>query len=119
MKYLRWLACAFLFFLTACQPHSSSVTIIDGDQIQRIESNETELPPLLEQAGVVLGSNDRILVNGIEAPLDQTQLVTDTLTIQIRRAVTLTLNTPQGQQTIQTSALTVGQALSEAGLFIN
>ena len=115
MRYFRWLVCAFLLFLTACQSHSSSVTIIDGDQINRIESSETELTSLLEQAGVVLGANDRILVNGIEAPLDQTKLVADTLTIQIRRAVALTLITPQGQQTLETSALTVGEALSEAG----
>jgi hypothetical protein len=51
MKYFRWLACAFLVFLTACQPLSSSVTILDGDQIHRIESNERTLIPLLTQAG--------------------------------------------------------------------
>ncbi len=39
-----------------------------------------------------------------------------TATVEPRRAVTLTLVTPQGDQTIETSALTVGQALSEAGL---
>ena len=115
MKYFRWLICAFLFFLAACQPISSSVTIIDGDQIHRIESNERALIPLLEQAGVILGANDRVLVNGVEAALDQTRLAADTLTIQIRRAVALTLITPQGQQTLETSALTVGEALSEAG----
>ena len=96
---------------------------MDGDQIQRIESNERALIPLLTQAGVILSPNDRILVNGMSTPLDQTHpstgsrqgLQADTLTIQIRRAVTLTLVTPQGQQTLATSALTVGQALSEAG----
>ncbi len=116
MKYFHWLACVVLFFLTACQPLASSVTIIDGGQIQRIESNEKALLPLLAQAGVTLSPNDRVLVNGIETPLDQTQLAADTLTIQIRRAVTLTLVTPQGQQTLETSALTVGEALNEAGL---
>ena len=115
MQYFSWLACAFLFFLTACQPHSSSVTIIDGDQIQHIETSETELAPLLEQAEVIPGANDRIFVNGIKAPLDQTRLVADTLTIQIRRPVALTLIMPQGQQTLETSALTVREALSEAG----
>jgi uncharacterized protein YabE (DUF348 family) len=114
MRYFRWLACAFLFFLTACQPHSSSVIVIDGDQTHRIESNETELTPLLEQAGVVLGLNDRVLFNGIESSLDQ-PIPSDTHTIQIRRAVALTLVTPLGQQTLETSALTVGEALNEAG----
>ena len=115
MKHLRWLAWTVFFLLASCQPISSSITIIDGDQTHHIESNEKTLIPLLEQAGVVLGANDRIFVNGIEAPLDQTRLVADTLTIQIRRAQALTLITPQGQQTLETSALTVGEALSEAG----
>ena len=115
MKNFRWLAWMILFLVTACQPISSSVTIIDGDHIQRIESTERDLIPLLTQAGIDLGQNDRVLVNGIPTPLDQTQLEAGSLTIQIRRAVGLTLTTPQGQQTIQTSALTVGQALTDAG----
>ncbi len=101
--------------LISCQPISSSVTIIDRDNIQRIESTERELIPLLTQAGINLGQSDRIFVNGIHAAPDQTQLEAGPLTIQIRRAVSLTLTTPHGQQTIQTSALTVGQALTDAG----
>ena len=114
MKNFRWLAWMILFLVTACQPISSSVTIIDGGHIQRIESTERDLIPLLTQAGIDLGQNDRVFVNGIPTPLDQTQLEAGSLTIQIRRAVGLTLTTPQGQQTIQTSALTVGQALTDA-----
>ena len=116
MKHFRWLACAFLFLLTACQPLSFPVTVIDGGQIHHVKSNERALIPLLAQAGVIVGKNDRVLVNGVKMPLDQTQLPTDALTLQIRRAVTLTLVTPQGQQTLETSALTVGEALSDAGL---
>ena len=115
MKNFRWLAWMILFLVIACQPISSSVTIIDGDHIQRIESTERDLIPILTQAGIDLGQNDRVFVNGILTPLDQTQLEAGSLTIQIRRAVGLTLTTPQGQQTIQTSALTVGQALTDAG----
>jgi uncharacterized protein YabE (DUF348 family) len=115
MKHFRWLACAFLFFLAACQPHSSSVTVIDGEQIHHIESNERALIPLLTQAGIILGTNDCVFVNGIKTPPNQTTL-SGSLTIQIRRAVSLTLITPQGQKTIETSALTVGQALNDAGL---
>ena len=115
MKKFRWLVWMILFLVTACQPISSSVTIIDGDHIQRIESTERDLIPLLTQAGIDLGQNDRVFVNGIPTPLDQTQLESDSITIQIRRAVGLTLTTPQGHQTIQTSALTVGQALTDAG----
>lgn len=114
MKYFRWLAYAFLFFAAACQPQSSTVTILDGGQIQRITSDERALPSLLAQAGIILGPNDRALVNGVSTPLEQSNL-SDAPTIQTRRAVTLTLVTPQGGQTIETSALTVGEALNEAG----
>jgi len=85
----------------------------------RVASSERVLIPLLVQAGIILGPNDRVLVNGMNTPLDQTQLEAGTLTIQIRRAVTLTVNTLQGQQTISTSALTVGQALGEAGFTLS
>ena len=115
MKYFRWLAGACCFFLAACQTQASLVTIIDGSQIHRVESNQQGLIPLLTQAGVILGSNDRVLVNGVRASLDQPTLP-DSITIQIRRAVSLTLVTPQGQQMIETSALTVGEALNEIGL---
>jgi resuscitation-promoting factor RpfB len=116
MKYFRRLTCAFLFFLTACQPHSALVTVIDGDQTYRAESNEDTLSSLLAQMGIILGANDRVLVNGMETSGDQLNLQEDSLTIQIRRAATLTLVTPQGQQTLETSALTVGEALNDAGL---
>jgi uncharacterized protein YabE (DUF348 family)/3D (Asp-Asp-Asp) domain-containing protein len=115
MKYFRWLAYMVLLFLTACQPSSSSVTVIDGDQIHHIDTNERTLIPILAQAGVILSPNDRVLVNGATTPLDQGGLQSKTFMIQIRRAVTLTLVTPQGQQTIETSALTVGQALDDSG----
>jgi len=115
MKHPCRLVCAFLFFATACQPLPSSVTLIDRDQVQRIETSETALSAILEQAGMVPGSNDRVLVNGVQAALDRSDLA-DPLTLQIRRAVTLTLITPEGEQKIETSALTVGQALAEAGL---
>jgi len=116
MKYFRRLTWTVFFLLMSCQPISSSITIIDGEKIQRIESNERALIPLLTQAGIILGSGDRVLVNGVNTPLETTQLQADSLTIQIRRAVRLTLVTPQGQQTMETSALTVGEALSETSL---
>jgi uncharacterized protein YabE (DUF348 family) len=115
MKHPCRLACAFLFIATACQPLPSSVTLIDRDQVQRIETSETALSAILEQAGMVPGSNDRVLVNGVQAALDRSDLA-DPLTLQIRRAVPLTLITPEGERKIETSALTVGQALAEAGL---
>jgi hypothetical protein len=98
MKTFRWLACALLFVLTSCQPIPATITIMDGDQVHRIESTERALIPLLIQAGIILSPNDKIYVNGIQTALNQTDLKAGSLTIQIRRAVNLTLITPQGQQ---------------------
>jgi uncharacterized protein YabE (DUF348 family) len=109
MKYLCWLAC--LFLLIACQPHSSTITVIDGAQVYSVSSANQTLDSILQETEIALGTNDRVLVDGVEKPLEA-----DSSTIEIRRAVTLTLVTPQGEQTIQTSALTVGQALTEAGV---
>jgi uncharacterized protein YabE (DUF348 family) len=115
IKYVRELGLAALLFLTACQPRSSSFTLIDGDQTQRIEFNSGALSSLLAQAGVTLGDYDRVLVNGSPVPLDLDSLLNSSV-IQIRRALSVTLITPQSEQVVQTSALTVGQALHEMGL---
>jgi uncharacterized protein YabE (DUF348 family) len=116
MRPFCWLAGFLFLFITACQSPISPVTIIDGTHIQHIESKERALTSLLAQGGIILGSNDRVLVNGVVTPLDQTKLQADPLTIQIRRALKLTFVTPQGQQIIETSAFTVGQALNETGI---
>jgi uncharacterized protein YabE (DUF348 family) len=111
MKNPRWLTCVILLFLAACQPHSSTITILDGGQTRTVSFTNQTLGSVLDEAGLTLGAHDRVLVDGVEKPLEA-----DASTIQIRRAVTLTLVTPQGEQVIETSALTVGQALNEAGL---
>ncbi|MBC7878823.1 MAG: DUF348 domain-containing protein [Anaerolineales bacterium] len=120
MKIFRWLACSLTFLLISCQPNTpSSVTIIDGQKIHTSVSSERVPLTLLIQNGFEPQPNDRVLVNGIPAPIDQPISATDSIQLQIRRAVTLTLNTPQGQQTIQTSALTVAEALNEAGFSLS
>jgi uncharacterized protein YabE (DUF348 family) len=103
--------------MIACQQKQpASVIIIDGENIYTLETSERMPLALLSQAGITLQQNDRVLLNGgtisVEQPLPQTGFVQ----LQIRRAVTVTLITPQGQGTFQTSALTVGKVLNEAGL---
>jgi uncharacterized protein YabE (DUF348 family) len=114
MKYFRGLALAFL--LAACQPRSAPIIIVDGEQTYAVESAERTPLILLMQFGVAPQPHDRVLLNGLVVPIERHLPQTDFIQLQLRRAVTLTLNAPQGRQTFQTSALTVGQALSEAGL---
>ncbi len=119
MKSLRWLALSCAFLLYSCQSNvSPTITIIDGDQILETTSNERMPLILFTQNGINPGQNDRALVNGIPFPLDQSLPGFDSAQLQLRRAVALTLVTPVGTQTIQTSAFTVGQALNEAGYTI-
>lgn len=119
MKSIRWLALSLIFFLISCQPNTpSSITLIDGEQIRTIETNERVPLVLLTQNGMAPQPNDRVLANGLQVPIDQPLAEANPIQLQLRHAVTLTLNKPDGQQILQTSALTIGQALSEAGVLL-
>lgn len=117
MKAIHLLAAGLVIFLSACQPTAPQLlTIIDGDHVQSIESAERVPLLILTRAGVGIAPNDRILFNGISVPPDQSLPNAASITLQIRRAVSLTLATLQGRQIIETSANTVGEALDEAGI---
>ena len=116
MKFTSRLALIPIAFLFACQPAiPSSVTVIDGVQTLTFQTEERVPLAILTQAGIALSPNDRVIANGITIS-PELRITTYPLTIQIRRAVSITIVTPQGQQTIQTSAFTVGEALQEAGI---
>ncbi len=115
MKSLRWLAFFLLLFLFACQPNSlQSITIIDGETILNISSSARTPLLILTEAGITPQPADRVFVNGIPAALDEAISASSVTQLQLRRAVAISVITPDGEQIIQTSALTVGQALSEA-----
>ena len=116
MKLSRGLALILVFFLFACQPSTPQiVTIIDNGQIISLQTDERVPSTLLTEAGITLEISDRILLNGLpiqaELPINNYPI-----TLQIRRAVAVTIVTPERQQQIQTSAFTVGEALQEAGI---
>jgi len=131
MKTLRWLprwhrangiahgrlhaarlAPIILFFLVACQPQTSTpVTIIDGNQIHTLATSERVPGKLIVQAGIVLGTADSILFNGNIVPSDKPISQAKINVLQIRRAVTITVN----GKTIQTTARTVGEAIAQTG----
>src|SRR3972149_8649155 len=114
------IALAILLLLTACTMEIPSriVTILDGTQIHTFQTNDRVLPDLLIQAGVILGPEDGVLLNGTLIPLDQPLPENDPVTLQVRRAVTLELISPDGTRTLQTKAFTIGEALKEAGYSI-
>lgn len=115
MRRILWLAILSLF-LAACQPQATSaVTILDGGQIHTLVTNERLPANLLTEAGISFAPNDQLLVNGLPFPLRQT-LPAGLDTLQVHRAMTITLLTPGGQQEMATTARTVGEALNEAGV---
>ncbi|HSM71134.1 MAG TPA: ubiquitin-like domain-containing protein, partial [Anaerolineales bacterium] len=119
MKLNRGLVLAFVLLLVACQPAAPSVvTIIDNGQIITLQTEERVPSALLTQAGLSLDSNDRVLFNGLSVALDQL-ISEDPISLQIRRAVTVTLNTPEGQEEIRSSAFTVAELLAEVSIWLH
>lgn len=116
MKHFSWLAFILVLVFSACQPNGISITIKDGEHIAAVNSSERVPLVILTQAGIAPGVHDRVFVNGVAHALDETLTTGGDIQLQLRRAVALTLVMPGGGREFQTSALTVGEALTEAGL---
>jgi uncharacterized protein YabE (DUF348 family) len=72
---------------------------------------------LLRLGGIRLTPNDRLLLNGLPISLDQP--ITDyPITLQVRRAVPITIHTGEGESQVQSSAWTVGEVLQEASIWL-
>jgi uncharacterized protein YabE (DUF348 family) len=120
MKSIHLLALSLLLFLPSCQPQSpAQVTIIDGEQINVVQTTERVPLVIITQAGFNIMPDDRVYLNGMLVPLDQTAPIAASVTLQLRHALSLNLITPNGQQSIQTAARTVGEALYSIGLLIS
>ena len=110
MKINRRLVMMFAFLLFACQPKSPRfVTILYNEKAIMLQTEERVPSALLSQARISLGVNDRILVNGSTGQLNQ-PIPHDPITLQIRRAINILINTPQGQKQMQSSAFTVAHS---------
>ena len=119
MNFARLLAFSVIFLLFACQPTThSTITIIDNDQITRLQTDERIPAMVLNQAGITLNQNDRVLLNGLQTTLTE-PITAYLITLQIRRAVGLTLVTSDGEQKLQSSAFTVGEVLQEASYWLH
>lgn len=115
MRPIFWLAIMSLV-LVSCQPQPlPSVIILDGEQVHTLQTDERTPADLLTEAGIVLTPADQLLVNGLPFPPGQT-LPAGIDTLQIRRALSVTLVTPAGEQALTTTARTVGGVLREAGI---
>jgi len=123
MRHIAWLALAFLLF--SCQPQaqtqdSISVFFLDGKKLYKLESGSDTPASLAARAGAVietpLSPADRFLLNGKIVPADIPLPTSESYTLQIIRAVNVTLVTPDSETVFQSAAPTLGQALAERGL---
>lgn len=119
MRINRWLALAFAFLLFACQPATPPiVTILEDGRLITLQTDQRVPSALLSEAGITLNPNDRILVNGFPAAVDQP--ITDyPITLQIRRAANFTLITQDGEQQLTSASFTLGEALAEAPVWLH
>ena len=108
---------ALLLLLAACQPQSAlRVHLILDGQIRDLALGDGIPMRMLANAGIAFSPTDRVLVNGYPAPMGSPIQVQGLVTLQLRRAVAVTLIAPNGQITINTAAFTVGEVLREAGV---
>ena len=114
MKRILWLV---FIFLVACQPQTPPDTLhfIDDEEYRALPATSRVPAEILAKNGIALKPADRILVNGevadLTAPMD-----CENCTLQIQRAVKMTLITPYEEVEFETAAPTVGDALAELGL---
>jgi uncharacterized protein YabE (DUF348 family) len=109
-------AWVFALLFLACQPAApTTYTILDNGQVITLQTEESTPYGVLSQAGITLGHDDRILVNGRNANPDEA-ISTFPITLQIRRAVPMTIMSQAGEQKLHSSAFTIGQALAEASI---
>lgn len=112
MKHLCLFVLASFIILTACEPKVPiTVTILDGGQPRIVVTNDRLPSDILTQAGMILGPADRVLLNGFNIHFDQALPSARTYILQIRRAVIVNIN----GKALQTSAETVGEALTGTG----
>jgi uncharacterized protein YabE (DUF348 family) len=111
MHSLRWVSLACLALLLGCESQArATIAIVDGTQLRIVVTNERVPAAILAQAGLILTPADELLFNGVPLGHDAA-LPSRSGTLQLRRAFSISINA----KTIQTTAGTVGEALSTEG----
>ena len=118
MKWHHGLILAFALFRLACKAETSpTIIILDNEKVITLQTNEKDPLGLLSLGGIRLTPNDRLLLNGLPVSLDQ-PITNYPITLQVRRALPITIHTPEGEKQMRSSAWTVGEALLEASVWL-
>ncbi|PWH13721.1 MAG: hypothetical protein DDG60_09670 [Anaerolineae bacterium] len=120
MKHIAWLALTLLLLSCDSQAQAPSTSfLIDGTTAYTLETNSSTPAALAARIGLSLSPADRFILNGKLIPADLPLPGGLSYTLQILRAVNVTLRTPEGETTFPSAALTLGQALTERGLTLS
>ncbi len=123
MRRIAWLALALL--LLSCQPQTQkpiSVFLLDGERLYTLQAGSDTPASLAARAGAVVETfspADRFLLNGQAVPADIALPTGESYTLQIVRAVHVTLRTPDSETKFQSAAPSLGQALAERGMTLS
>jgi len=93
--------------------HTSNIVILDGDQEFRVSSAASSPETWLNAAGINIGSLERVFVDGEELDPSQPVAYAAEHRVEIHRPLEITLNQDGRTRTFTSTALTVGEALSE------
>ena len=107
-----------ILILAGCQKEntSSTVIILDGERLLRLQTDASTPAAMAAQTGLSLGPEDKVSLRSAILPQDFTLPAGGSFVLQIHRAHKVSINTPAGQASLLTSAETVGLALAEDGL---
>ena len=116
MKRTLWLT-LILIIISACQPQTpfDTISFIDGENYRSLPASSHIPAEIFAENKISLASADRVLLNGqiIDA---NTVMDCDICTIQIQRAVIVSLTTPYQDLEVVTAAPTVGDVLTDLGI---
>ena len=93
------------------------VQIVDGGVTYSIRTHQKKIAAMIAEAGKTLSPGDAVYADGQRVPADQFDLVGPVPhVILIQRAMPIAIVDGSTTQTITTAALTVGDAIAEAGI---
>jgi uncharacterized protein YabE (DUF348 family) len=101
---------------SANQQQSLLIGILADGHYQQIDSAELTAGEILDKAGISLNQGDRIYLDGLEVKRTAPLQPGKSHSLQIERAHRITLLTGSKTTTLFSSAATLGQALSQAGI---
>ena len=96
-----------------------NISISPSGETTSFTSAERNLDTLIKKADILITPNDKIYVNQKEVQLAETLPYTGSYQIAIKKAVAISINDQGTTMSIQSSAETLGQALTEANIVLD